>query len=378
MGLVTGRGWGLAVSGALMFVLGYWLDYTEPATVGGAAVTAFVVALLVAGWRPKLTVTRSVEPERVERGQSCRVALSVRNDGRFRAVSMVAYDSIDDVRVAVPLQRVRPRKEAVVEYDVPTHRRGVFTLGPLTVGRRDPLGLVKLSRSYGDTGTVWVHPVVHPLYTSPQGVARSMDGQFDRVEHGSLTFHALREYVIGDDLRHVHWRTSARIGELMMRENVDTSLPRVVVLLDDRRGSYRGEGFETACDAAASIIVAALREGLSIALALTSGAVVAAGGRDDYLDALAEARPNEDENALNDTVVRLRHQRLGDTLIYLTGSGRPLETPQLASLRGGHPALLAAVLGPDNPGHTTVSGIPVLGAADGAEFVAAWHGAGAW
>lgn len=378
MGLVTGRGWGLAISGALLLALGYRLDYTEPVTIGAAAVTAFGVALLVAGWRPRLTVTRVVAPERVERGQPCRVALTVRNDGKFRAVSMIAHDAIDDVRVVVPLQRVRPRKEAVVDYDVPTHRRGIFTLGPLTVGRRDPLGLVKLSRAYGETGTVWVHPIVHPLHTSPQGVARSMDGQHDRVEHGSLTFHALREYVIGDDLRHVHWRTSARIGELMMRENVDTSLPRIVVLLDDRRASYRGDGFETACDAAASIVVAALREGLSCAMTLTGGAVVAAGGRDDYLDALAEARPSEDENALNDAVVRLRHQRLGDTLIYLTGSARPLETPQIASLRGGHPALLAAVLGPGNPGHTTVNGIPVLGAADGEEFVAAWHGAGAW
>ncbi|MBB6038084.1 DUF58 domain-containing protein [Phytomonospora endophytica] len=376
--MVTSRGWGMAAAGAVLLGVGFWLGYPEPATIGTAAVTAFLVALLVAGWRPKLTVTRGIEPERVERGEACTVTLTVRNDGKLRAVSMVAHDICDRMRVPVPLHRVRPRKEATVDYRVPTERRGVMRLGPLTVGRRDPLGLVKLARSYGDPGTVWVHPVVHPLYTSPQGVARSMDGQIDRIEHGSLTFHALREYVVGDDLRHVHWRTSARIGDLMIREHMDTSLPHIVVLLDDRAQSYRHDGFETACEAAASVVVAALREGLSVAMTLTSGRTIVTGGRDDYLDALSEAELTVDEDALNETVNRLRHQRLGDTLIYLTGSGRPLETPQLASLRGGHPAILAAVLGPGNPGHGTVGGFPVLGAADGREFAAAWHGAGAW
>ena len=376
--MVTSRGWGMAAAGALLLAAGFWLGYPEVAVLGSAAAASFLVALLVAGWRPRLTVTRLIEPERVERGEACTATLTVRNEGKLRAVSMVAYDMCDDMRVPVPLHRVRPRKEATVDYRVPTERRGVHKLGPLTVGRRDPLALVKLSRSYGDPGTVWVHPVVHPLHTSPQGVARSMDGQVDRVEHGSLTFHALREYVVGDDLRHVHWRTSARIGDLMIREHMDTSLPSIVVLLDDRARSYRHDGFETACEAAASVVVAALREGLSVAMTLTSGRTVVTGGRDDYLDALAEAELTPDEDALNDTVVRLRHQRLGDTLIYLTGSGRPLETPQLASLRGGHPAILAAVLGPGNPGHGTVAGIPVLGAADGEEFAAAWHGAGAW
>jgi uncharacterized protein (DUF58 family) len=72
----------------------------------------------------------------------------------------------------------------------------------------------------------------------PAGISRSLDGRLDRVPHGAITFDTLREYVIGDELRHVHWRTSARVGELMVREHVDTSPARIVVLLDDRIESW--------------------------------------------------------------------------------------------------------------------------------------------
>src|SRR6185295_17135875 len=122
----------------------------------------------------------------------------------------------------------------------------------------DPLALVSAVRRYGGAVRVWVRPRVHPIAAVPVGLSRSMDGRVDRVPHGSITFAALREYVVGDDLRRVHWRTSARVGELMVREHVDTSLPRVVILLDDRAGAHvpdvSGEStFEAACEAAASV-----------------------------------------------------------------------------------------------------------------------------
>ncbi len=113
---------------------------------------------------------------------------------------------------------------------------------------------------------------MHPLRAVPTGVARSLDGRVDGVPHGSITFDSLREYVVGDEMRRVHWRTSARVGELMVREHVDTSLPRLVVLLDDRAAAHpaaRGgiaETFEAACEAAASVVTAALREELPVTL----------------------------------------------------------------------------------------------------------------
>src|SRR5206468_647382 len=208
----------------------------------------------------------AVEPARVARGEPCTQTLTVHNSSRLRAATLVAQDVLGPQTVPVPLLRLRPGHDTSVSYPVPTQRRGVVTVGPLRVTRRDPLGLVGVARTHGGTVRVWVHPRTHPLVAVPVGVARSLDGRVDRVPHGTITFDTLREYVIGDELRKVHWRTSARVGQLMVREDLDTSLPRIVVLVEDRRVAYRdirddgtSADFESVCEAAASVLVAAVR-----------------------------------------------------------------------------------------------------------------------
>ncbi len=255
----------------------------------------------------------------------------------------------------MPLVRLRPAQDTQVTYPVPTARRGVVDVGPLRVVRRDPLGLVRLARSHGGTARVWVHPRWYPMAATPTGVTRSLDGRVDRVPQGSITFDKLREYVYGDELRHVHWRTTARIGELMVREHVDTSLPRLVVLLDDRAAAYGdAEQFESACEAAASVIAAATRDDLPIELLLVNGDPRgAAGGLPEQrgraftggrrtshagplLDQLAEAAlvATGQEDRLDIAINRLRQLRLGDTLVYLTGTAGPTTWPALARCAG--------------------------------------------
>ena len=94
-----------------------------------------------------------------------------------------------------------------------------------------------------------------------------------------MVFHTLREYVPGDDLRHVHWKSSARTGSLMVRQYVDTDIPELTVVLDVARTAYDpdGDGFEAACEAAASIIEAFHRQGFSVRLMTSGGTSVASG-----------------------------------------------------------------------------------------------------
>ena len=76
----------------------------------------------------------------------------------------------------------------------------------------------------------------------------------DTAPEGTIAFQGLRPYVVGDDLRMVHWRTTARTGTLMVKKHVDTNRPQVVVLLDDRAGSYpANRWFEEAVEVAASL-----------------------------------------------------------------------------------------------------------------------------
>jgi uncharacterized protein (DUF58 family) len=385
---LTARGAALVVAGPALLAVGFGFGYPELAVLGGAALVAVLLATCYALWRPVLGVARRADPDRVMRGEASRMTLTVHNGSRALAATLVAYDRCGPTVVPVPVLRLRPGNDTVTEYPVPTDRRGVVTIGPLRVVRRDPLGLASAARSHGEAVLVWVYPKVHPLSAVPVGVVRSLDGRVDRVPHGTITFDTLREYVVGDELRHVHWRTSARIGELMVREHLDTSLPRLVILLDDRSRAHpeaAADSFEAACEAAASIVVAAQREELPLVLQTVSGEVVAGDGRRSaatraYLDLLAEARLREpaDGAELDRAVARLRHQRAGDTLIYLTGPGSTADLGAVGSLRGAYPTLIVGALGGAQATPAGVEGMVVLSARDGADFASEWDGVRAW
>ncbi|MDG4826642.1 DUF58 domain-containing protein [Asanoa sp. WMMD1127] len=376
----TARGLGLAAAGVALVVVGWRFGYAELAALGGAALVAVVFAVLHAAWRPRLSVTRVVEPDRVGRGEPAGVTLTVRNSARLRAANLVAHDRCGAATVPVPVLRLRPGRDTTVDYPVPTTRRGVVPVGPLRVARRDPLGLVTAARSHGGASTVWVHPRIHPLTAVPAGAMRSLDGRVDSVPHGTITFDSLREYVVGDELRRVHWRTSARVGELMVREQLDTSLPRLVVLVDNRttahpdRSGGEAPTFEAACEAAASVVTAAAREDVDVTLLLVAGETAPAS---HPLDRLAEAElVAGDLKAATD---RLRQQRAGDTVIFLTGAGARAhgDLGLIGSLRGPYAAVVATVFG-DGGTPSTADGMVVLDATDGEAFAAAWDGVRGW
>ncbi|MFC7245772.1 DUF58 domain-containing protein [Catellatospora aurea] len=392
--IVTLRGAGLTVGGVALLATGFTYGYPELAVLGATAVIAQLHAFAHAALRPRLSVTRSVDPDRVARGEGSTVTLTVRNTGRFGAATLVAHDKCgragqEGATVPVPLLRLRPGRDTDVSYPVPTDRRGVVDVGPLQVTRRDPLGLVSVSRSHGDTARIWVYPKSHLIQAVPAGISRSLDGRLDRVPHGAITFDTLREYVIGDELRHVHWRTSAKVGELMVREHLDTSLPQLVVLLDDRAVSWADRdaagsaSFESACEAAASIVAAATREDLPVTLHLVSGPA-AGGGRirgaaRGLLDLLAEAEPAPGgEELLVTATNRLRQHRPGDTLIYLTGTAGLADLALVSGLKGPFPSVAVGVLGPRLAAEPQPAGVLLLRAEDGEDFAAVWDGVTRW
>ncbi|GAA3768016.1 DUF58 domain-containing protein [Micromonospora maritima] len=382
---ITARGVGLLVAALVLLGAGFRYAYPELTVLGAAAAVAVGYAGVTAAWRPRLSVERRADPDRVARGEPAAMELTVRNTGRLRAANLVAEDRCAGALVPVPLLRLRPGRDTVVRYAVPTQRRGVVPVGPLRVVRRDPLGLVALARGYGDAVPVWVHPRIHPLSAVPTGAGRSLDGRTDSVPHGSITFDSLREYVVGDELRRVHWRTSARVGELMVRENVDTSLPRLVVVLDNRASAHPGrvagvaESFESACEAAASVVAAAVREDLPVQLLLVAPAEAEPAGAAGPLDRLAAVELTDGgTDVLPAATARLRRDRLGDTLVFLTGAGGRDDLGHVGALRGAYPSVVVGVFGAAGPTAAGGTGLVVLDAVDGAAFAAEWDGIRRW
>jgi uncharacterized protein (DUF58 family) len=375
---VTPRGWGLLAAAVILLGIGFRFGYPDLAVLGAAAGIAMACAAGSALWRPRLRVERVAHPDRVARGEPARMRLTVRNDSRLRAATLVAADRCGGADIPVPLLRLRPGRNTTVDYPVPTHRRGVVPVGPLRIVRSDPLGLVTLSRTYGDITTVWVHPRIHLLRAVPAGLARSLDGRIDKVPHGTITFDSLREYVVGDELRRVHWRSSAKVGQLMVREQLDTSEPTIVVLLDDRAAAHSdvrdgtAESFESACEAAASIVAAAAREDLPVLLHLVSGRTTG-----PFLAVLTEANPGAGD--LTQQLRRLRAQRLGDTLVFLTGPGGRGDLGAVSGLRGPYPVVIAGLFGDRDAAPVSAGdGMIVIEADNGPQFASAWDGVRGW
>ncbi|MEJ3747612.1 DUF58 domain-containing protein [Actinomycetes bacterium KLBMP 9797] len=370
----TSRGWTVLAAGPVLLVLGLAAGYRELALLGGAAV---LCVLLAAGWvgaPPRVTAHRMITPARALQDEECRADVDV-SSGSGRARQLTVTEPIhgplgDDV-VTTPV-RVRGGLPARVSYSLPTGRRGVLTVGPLRVGRRDPLGLCRAQRQVAPAVRVLVRPRWRYLRGLPLGTAPSLDGLLDTALHGSIAFHALREYRRGDDLRRVHWRSSARHGTLMVREHVDTALPRLAVLVDDRAESYGPDldALEDVVEAAASVLVAAGRDGVPCALCPASRAAVAT-TVDTGLDLLAQVRPVGAAD-LTATLPTLRRERAGDTLLVLSGPDADL-APVLAA-RSGYAALVVALIGKRATAPPLPPGTATLAAATAAEFADRWNG----
>ena len=158
----------------------------------------------------------------------------------------------------------------------------------------------------------------------PTGLARDLEGPTSQNSPaGGIAFHALREYELGDDYRHIHWRSTAKTGTLMVRHYVDNRRPHLTAVLDDRRSSYRSdEEFELAVSAAASVVTTALRSGYPVSgFSLTSDFSVLRQGssRDDWLDRFAEVTASG-EASLSELVHEAAQRNTGTTLfVVVTG-----------------------------------------------------------
>lgn len=373
---ITPTGVALASGALALGVLGWALGYVVLCVVaaGGAVALAggWVAALTV----PRLDVERIVEPMRVERGHPARGVVAVRNPSRYRSRPCTAVDLVADQAIDVAIPALRPGRSVAVSYAIPTNRRGVLPVGPLSIGRQDPFGLWSSRRAVGDVATMLVQPRVHPLDPRPAGRTRHVEGPVsDRAPRGTQVFHSLREYTAGDDVRRVHWRSSARTGTLMVREHVDTSLPSTVVVLDTRAGQYRGDAFEEAVDVAASVLDSAQSRGFPARLVTTSGAVLTAraGQRGQHVRDFLTSVQVDDAGSLAQAAGNVLRGRDHDVLVVVAGARLDLaDLGQITTMarRFATPALVT-IDDADEPGMRWNAGLHLAGRS-AAEALARW------
>ena len=377
---LTPAGIGTLMAGLLLGTAGWVLGYLELSVLAVAALVAVALAVAFVSAPVRLTVERHVDPPQVARGDLALGRVDVRNVGRRQAPPVVATDQVGPQELVVSLRRLAPGARSSATYRLPTDRRGVITVGPLRVERRDPLGLARATVARGGTSTFVVHPRVVPLTGLLAGRSRSFEGPTaQRAPRGTVTFHSLREYVVGDDLRHVHWRSTARTGTMMVKEHVDTSRPETVVVLDTRPTSYDTEGlaFEEAVDVVASLAVECARYGFPLRIVTTDGLRIggARPARDPgpLLGQLAVVQLGQG-GLLSATCAALTRERAGDTAIVVTGAPGLDDLAAVGGLRRRFDRVALVALRSDASGPPTprLPGVATLDAPDAPAFAAAW------
>ncbi|MFI2752462.1 DUF58 domain-containing protein [Cellulomonas sp. P22] len=261
-------GWG-AVAGALAgLLLGRWLGWAELAGAGAALGAMLVVCLLMTVGRERYVVDLHLADRRVRVGERAVGRLTVRNASRHRSLPARIELPVGAGAAELALPSLAGGEEHDDVFAIPTSRRAVVVVGPVRSVRGDPLGLARRRLRWTEPVELFVHPRLVSLAGSSAGLLRDLEGQSTRdLSDSDLSFHALRDYVAGDDRRYIHWRTTARRGVLMVKQFEDTRRTQTVVALStDPRDYADADEFEAAVSVVASLGVQTLREERDLAV----------------------------------------------------------------------------------------------------------------
>lgn len=291
LSIPTNTAWVLACSGLAAFVAGWQLGWVELFVFAAACLVALVIAVPFVLWRSNVVLERSISPDRVTVGERALAELRATNAGSRTSAALVVSEQVDGVATPIEIPSLRSGQATEFLYGLPTGRRGVYEIGPATISRGDPLGLLRRPVSETSVEQLWVHPRWAAVAPLRAGFAKDLEGPtFDTSPAGDVAFHTIREYQPGDDVRHVHWMSSARVGQLMVRHYVDNRRPQVSVIVDGELAHRDRDRFELAIEIAASIAMSALYRDMPIACRIGGESVAgftATKTAEQLLDALA-------------------------------------------------------------------------------------------
>ncbi|GAA4026206.1 DUF58 domain-containing protein [Allokutzneria multivorans] len=266
-----------------------------------------LAAALAAGARVGLVALRHVMPERVHVGNAAEVRVELRSTGRVPSGGLLLEDGVPYALGSRPrfvVERMSRKSSVGLRYPLQPVLRGVHQLGPMRARITDPFGLAEFERELGGTSRLIVAPKIVGLSGLPvgAGLGTGDDGAI-RLRTGQGEDDAIvRQYRHGDDMRKVHWRSTARRDELMVRVEERPWRGGIAVLLDARESAHRGSGpsssLEWAVSLTASICLHLHRHGQHVRLSTEDGHALAGGQSDgghsdtEVLDALAALRPS--------------------------------------------------------------------------------------
>ncbi|MCF6378926.1 DUF58 domain-containing protein [Nocardioides KLBMP 9356] len=292
-------GWLVLAIGIATGVVAALAQWRELAVLSVACLALLVLAVPFLLGRTSVSVDLRLQPERVAAGESVAAGVLVVNRASSRLVPTTLEVPVGSAIHRYGISSLAPGAAHEESFAIRTERRGVIAVGPAMTRRGDPIGIFSRDVVWTPVREVLVRPHLVPMESLGAGLLRDLEGvSTDAVSQSDLAFHALREYVPGDDLRHIHWRSSAKVmastGEsaLLVRQYLDTRRSHATIVVDDRLGSWSDpEDFETAMAVAASIAVRAVLDEFDVSFVCGAHASAGASGSDGHLalDAVCRA-----------------------------------------------------------------------------------------
>ena len=333
----TTRGWAALGAGIALVIL--WIVFGERLMLG---VGLFLILAIAGGIGyvrttvPRVGVTRRLTPFQVHDGDRAVVEVTLLTGRRIAQATVL--DEVSGLGTArFVADRIEPQDPMTARYEVLCRPRGVYTVGPALVQVRDPLELTEAGGTAGKVDRLVVYPAVEDLDGLPLGRGHDPTVNTSKTSFSPTDgedFFTLREYQQGDDLRKVHWPSTAKRDVLMIRQLEMPWQSRALVLLDPRRAAYPDrQTFEHAVRGVASAFRHLFRNGYTPTLWTGVGSGTVVGGSDAYGIALEELAAVQPSPALDLTTALTRLRRTGmsgGVLVLVTGVP---DDPVLAAFR---------------------------------------------
>jgi uncharacterized protein (DUF58 family) len=270
---VTGSGWvvlGVAIVAIVLSVVFGWQEFSYLGTVLFAAI---VISIPFLFGRASYGVLIELNPRRVVVGDRAMGRMLVTNTSSRSLAPTRMELPVGQGLAEFQLPTMKPKAEHEELFAVPTNRRAVIVAGPAESVRGDQLGLLRRAVRWAEPVDLFVHPLTVRLVPSAAGLVKDLEGQVSKkITSSDIAFHALRPYVPGDDRRYVHWRTSARVGQLMVRQFQETRRSQLTMIHSTMSALYASdEEFELAMSVTASIASQVIRDGTQMSVVSEAG-----------------------------------------------------------------------------------------------------------
>lgn len=322
---VSPLGWSLTGMAVVCLAAFPALGWHELLVCGIIGLVMLVSGIAMSLGNTKFHAALSVSDNRITVGEHVKVDVKISNPGKSPTVSVLGDLPMGEMHQRFRIPALAPGKAKNEQVEFRATSRAILPVGPLKISKGDPFGIVRHEQSLSQSVNVFIHPKTVFLNSLDSGIFRDLEGSpSGQVVDDDLDFYGLREYRPGDDMRNVHWLSSAKTGTMMVRQYEATKRTDTSITLGVNPTDYSTEDeFELAVSIAASIGTECLIEDRPLSIQAASDSLIPRGAM-PFLDWMSGVKPDMDENP-NLAVATLATSPGASFYFFVVGSGTKLE-----------------------------------------------------